>query len=620
MKRKFMACLLLAVLCIATLLAPLAYAKYAKLSLVTDSLSVTVSNGEGGGGENIEIADVRVNYYTYDGTGNVLAHSETYASLSTEIKIWDEAPASGEFNGTAYTNRIAAEGGHDFLGWSVTGLSHMSGENAHVGTYAAGSVVPLVRLQSEQGVLYTIQEYLVAEETLSEIHLTINLYDVYDKNTLTIKQHALDLVNDGLGYTLLRVAAWDSLEDLRSVAEGDEGENVLSFIAQYKGGKYVSATESDLSESMEFPPEYQELFSTIGTFSELEFYHLTSKDDSETFYFHPGRVYSSAFPGFNGAVAGAKYKVKNSDNTTTKHDVESYLYTSNDSLEDEYIFYGGIAPDENITLYAADHTPMEDIVIERGDVGISGDGDIVIDAACFTTGTLVTLADGRRIPVEELTDEHLLRVYDHEKGEYTVAPPLLINYDGDKEYTVARLEFADGEALEIINERGLFDLTLNEYVYVTPSNCTQFIGHEFAKEAESGFARVRLVNAYETTKYTGCYSVTSTYYINHFINGYLTVPGGFHWFVNYFEYGENLRYDQEAMTRDIEIYGLYTVEDFAAYVPEDMLFLFDTIYPAKYLKVTVGKGLARFEDILTVIQDWIIHYDLSGKLEQIQPK
>ncbi len=259
---------------------------------------------------------------------------------------------------------------------------------------------------------------------------------------------------------------------------------------------------------------------------------------------------------------------------------------------------------ENHTIYVA--TDYKDSSSGGGDS--SGDG-----GNCFTTGTLVTLADGTQIPIEDLREDDILRVYDHENGKYVGVPILLLDYKGDKNYTIAHLEFADGTTLKLINERGLFDITLNKYVFITPQNCKNYIGHYFAKEKEIGFDAVELVDAYSDIEYTGMWSLTSTYHINHFIEHYLTVPGSIYELVNYFEYGENLQYEPEAMARDIEMYGLYTAEEFADYIPE---FAFDKIYPIKYLKVAEGKGLSGFDDYVRLIRKWIIKYDLTDKVSE----
>lgn len=600
---------------------------------ITKDLNISI-NGGGVDDRYIDVASGNINYWTFNGTENVLVHSEKYASLAQNITIWGEATENNAFYNQGY----------EFIGWSVTGFYETNGNN-NVKTYKPGDSVSLSTLQAEQGYLYTIGQNTEEYEEIGEIHLQINIYDIYSKNTLTIKQHPSDPVDSDFGYSAFVLFTWDSLEALErvkngetdgSTAEGDSSSdtstrdsitlNKIEFKQHYKSGEAaLMPPDGEVEEQASI------LLAEIGMFANLEKYKIISNEQQIDFYFHPNLVFSSSFRKYTGILSTSKYKVNVTDAngvlTTQIKEAESYLYTTNDSdvynddgtLKDENMFTGGLTPNGNATYYIADSTPLEG-VIARGDFGFESDGSPSTGIACFTTGTLITLADGSKIPVEKLTDQHYLKVYDHDTGSYVATAPLLINYSGDKLYTTAQLNFADGQTIKIINERGLFDITLYKYVYLTPDNCKEFVGHKFAKERAdgNGFEAVELQTAYKRLEFTGCYSVTSTYYINHFINGYLTVPGGYHWFVNYFEYGENLKYNEQAKANDIATYGLFTKEDFAPYVPEDMLFLFDVIYPAQYLKVTVGKGLAKFEDILAVIQEWIIYYDLSGKLEQLQ--
>ena len=52
------------------------------------------------------------------------------------------------------------------------------------------------------------------------------------------------------------------------------------------------------------------------------------------------------------------------------------------------------------------------------------------------------------------------------------------------------------------------------------------------------------------------------------------------------------------MAQDIETYGLYTYEDFADYVSEEVF----NAFPFKYFKVAVGKGEFTFEELLVLIE------------------
>ena len=70
-------------------------------------------------------------------------------------------------------------------------------------------------------------------------------------------------------------------------------------------------------------------------------------------------------------------------------------------------------------------------------------------------------------------------------------------------------------------------------------------------------------------------------------------------------YDPDLKYNEEAMQRDIEKYGLYTYEDFSDYISYEAYLS----SPSVYLKVAVGKGMITYEQIIDVI-----NYLLAGSL------
>ena len=79
------------------------------------------------------------------------------------------------------------------------------------------------------------------------------------------------------------------------------------------------------------------------------------------------------------------------------------------------------------------------------------------------------------------------------------------------------------------------------------------------------------------------------------------MPAGIEGLFNIFEYDENMKYDEQLKQQDIEKYGLYTYEDFEAYLPEEIYNLF----PAPYFKVSVGKGYITFEGIVELIDKYL---------------
>ena len=178
---------------------------------------------------------------------------------------------------------------------------------------------------------------------------------------------------------------------------------------------------------------------------------------------------------------------------------------------------------------------------------------------------MITLADGTQKKVEDIVETDILLVFDHETGRYVESAITFIERDGWAYYNVINLEFSDGTKTRLIYEHGLFDLTLNKYVYIDEFNYESFVGHKFAMMGENGnaYETVTLEKAYVTNEYTGCFSLVTMYHLNYFIDGLFSMPGGINGLFNYFEYGEGLKYDEEKMQADIEKYGLYTYEEFA---------------------------------------------------------
>ena len=227
------------------------------------------------------------------------------------------------------------------------------------------------------------------------------------------------------------------------------------------------------------------------------------------------------------------------------------------------------------------------------------------DASCLAAGTLVTLADGTVKKIEDvlLTDKVL--AFDHETGQFVAADIMLIEtHNGWGYYDIINAQFSNGTTVRIINEHGFFDLTLNKYVYITEDNYSEFIGHEFAFVNGTDIETVTLEKVFITNEYTGIYNIVTKYHLNCLSDGLLSMSGSMEGTFNIFEYGDGLKYDEEKMQADIEKYGLFTYEDFAAHVPKEV---FD-MFPAQYFKVSIGKGYTTYEDLLALADEYLIKH------------
>lgn len=221
---------------------------------------------------------------------------------------------------------------------------------------------------------------------------------------------------------------------------------------------------------------------------------------------------------------------------------------------------------------------------------------------CVVPGTLITLADRSQKPVEKLIGDEMLLVWNIYTGKFDVAPILFIDSDDETTYEIINLYFSDGTTVKVISEHGFWDYNLNEWVFLR-DDAAQYIGHWFNKQSTDSQGdlvniRVQLTNVVITEEITSAWSPVTFGHLCYYVNGMLSMPGATEGFINIFEVNpETMKVDEAQMTADIEKYGLFTYEDFAEYIPEEVFYAFN----GQYLKVAMGKGLLTWDDIYALI-------------------
>ena len=222
-------------------------------------------------------------------------------------------------------------------------------------------------------------------------------------------------------------------------------------------------------------------------------------------------------------------------------------------------------------------------------------------SSCFTEDTLITMGDGSKKAVKDITMDDTILSYNFFTGCYEAKDVALLIAHGVDTYSVANLTFSDGTTLRIIGDHGVFDYDQNKYVYLTVDNMEEYIGHTFVKEAVDGsYELVTLEQAIRTEETIGAYSLTSAGNANAFAQGMLTMapPGDFY---NWIEMGDKLRYDTETFQKDMETYGLYTYDDFKDLVTYEQFVELN----GAYLKIAVGKGLMTWDYIVELIHLYV---------------
>ena len=234
--------------------------------------------------------------------------------------------------------------------------------------------------------------------------------------------------------------------------------------------------------------------------------------------------------------------------------------------------------------------------------------------SCITEGSLITLADGTKTAVENLTGDEELLVWDMLNGTFTSAPILFIDSEETTTYDVITLTFSDGTQVEVIDEHAFFDTTLNKYVFLR-NDASQYIGHYFKKQSydlnnNMILSDVQLLDVTITQQVTTAYSPVTYGHLCYYVNGMLSMPGNTESFINIFDVDSTtMSYDQASMAQDISIYGLYTYEEFNNIIPIPE-FIFDA-FNGQYLKIAIGKGATTPEKIYNLIYKYIRYLAFS---------
>ena len=291
----------------------------------------------------------------------------------------------------------------------------------------------------------------------------------------------------------------------------------------------------------------------------------------------PGTIiYTTSTPTISTKEPSSDYDF---EGWATKADASSAEYDPGDTYDGSWTYSNGVY---SATLYAVYDT-----------------------SSCVANGTLITLADGSRVAVENLDIDDEILVWDFEKNEYATTSIFFFHRIESAKYVQITLQFDNGEELKIANEHGVFDATLSKYVYINANNVARYVGDKFVfQESETTWGETKLLSYAVTREIDTINSPASYRELAFFANGILTRPAfgdAFDYFDIDTDYAtQTLRINQEKKTADILKYGLYTYADFSSLVSE---YVFEGAQ-AQYMKIAIGKGLTTWDNIMWMIDSF----------------
>ena len=208
----------------------------------------------------------------------------------------------------------------------------------------------------------------------------------------------------------------------------------------------------------------------------------------------------------------------------------------------EQVAIGKIAEDGTVTMIAGtpndvtyyNHSGNQASVSYSGKANTGDNLQLIVNfvvmtqVQCFTEGTLVTLADGSTKPIEDVTYDDLLLVYDFDRGEFGYSYPIWIATPGqyDNYYL---MKFDDGSEVEIVLSHRLFNTQDLSFEKSVDALYTQ-VGQPFFKQSVDGGGNLvittpKCVSIEKINKTCTYYNMVTSQALNFFANGFLGSTG-----------------------------------------------------------------------------------------------
>ena len=136
--------------------------------------------------------------------------------------------------------------------------------------------------------------------------------------------------------------------------------------------------------------------------------------------------------------------------------------------------------------------------------------------ACYLKGTLITLADGTRIPVEDVTYDTELMTWNFDKGCFATAKPVWIKKPQTAPYYY-HCTFENGLTLDLVGSNGNCHA-----VYNADDNCFEYANNCVGKNVMTELGVSKLVSCDRVDEEVEFYNIATNYHINCYAGQVLT--------------------------------------------------------------------------------------------------
>lgn len=212
---------------------------------------------------------------------------------------------------------------------------------------------------------------------------------------------------------------------------------------------------------------------------------------------------------------------------------------------------------------------------------------------CFTRGTKILTSNGLYKEIENLKVGDKIKSFSHETGQIEDQIITYIPYHSLNNYQVLELHFENKKKIKVLFAHGFMNALTKKYEEISLNNVENKIGQSylFLENGELSESKLISYNSYE--EITECFSLSTAYNLNHFVEGALCISDDISGLYNYFDLDNNYKYDEVKKEKDIEKYGLLNYEDVSYFMSKEIYEYFNV----KYLGVSIGKGLITMKEM-----------------------
>ena len=224
-------------------------------------------------------------------------------------------------------------------------------------------------------------------------------------------------------------------------------------------------------------------------------------------------------------------------------------------------------------------------------------------SGCLALGTMVTMADGTCRPVEELKVGDRVLSFSHETGSFESQEIMFFKRKSAINASRLTLDFSNGASITVVFAHAFLNFETRLYEEISPENVSSHLGDWYAVssgEYVSGLEKAQLVGFEVAEGPTEFCNIATAYNLNAVTNGLLSISDDIQGLYNYFDLNDEFAYDEAKKEKDIETYGLFTYDELSSIMSRNIYDLFNV----KYLKVSIGKGLVTFEELLGYVDNW----------------